>query len=129
MKLFVMKLNTKSKMIIINVLQVLAVLGMGVFFYCIINFAEAVSHERAEAKGMPPFPVHWEAAVMGHGSYSQWYSIEKHIFVFFFCIIGFAACLFFLVFSTLPMLNTGQKELAKGNDTDTAAGETGSSEQ
>jgi hypothetical protein len=64
------------------VLLVVAVLSTFVGFFCTVNFCVADTPAEALAKRDISLPAGWEAGVMNHGEYFEWYTISAHPFAF-----------------------------------------------
>jgi hypothetical protein len=63
-------------------LQILFILAAFVGFYCVVNFAVAEAPAQALARYGVAMPSDWEAGVMNHRQYIQWYLISRHPFAF-----------------------------------------------
>jgi hypothetical protein len=58
--------------------QILSFIIGGAAFFVTMSFQGALTNEEAMAKWGKPIPDHWEAGVMNHGEYYEWYTIENH---------------------------------------------------
>ena len=47
-------------------------------FFCVVSFVVAVTPAEAASKGGPSMPLEWEAGVLNHGEYYEWYTISRH---------------------------------------------------
>ena len=56
---------------------------------CVMNFLHAMSPTEANSYSGPKIPTNWEAGVLNHGGYIQWYLISNHPFAFGTAIVAF----------------------------------------
>jgi hypothetical protein len=59
--------------------------------YSIVNFFEADTRAEALRKYGMTLPPRWDAGVMNHGQYVQWYSISQHPFALGASVLWLAA--------------------------------------
>jgi hypothetical protein len=62
--------------------EALAIALLGASIIAVLSFLAAKTPEQAISAGHPPMPPTWEAGVLNHGSYYQWYTISAHPFLF-----------------------------------------------
>ena len=87
---------------------VLATIVLFPAFYWVVSFLVAVTPAEAVARGGPGMPSDWEAGVLNHGSYYEWYTISGHPFLFgisvFFLVVALVlqAVCFIRLFGLFP---------------------------
>jgi ATP/ADP translocase len=96
-------IKTLKKYPLLSLMQIVAAILMFLFFFWTINFLVAVTPEEAAKRGYPAFPGGWDAAVMSHGKYYQWYTINNHLVFFLTCLFGFVSLFFFIIISGYVM--------------------------
>lgn len=104
---------TFKKHPLLSLMQIVATFLMFILFFWTVNFFAAVTPEEALRRGYQPFPNGgWEAGVMSHGKYYEWYSIHDHPLFFLTCLLGFMFLFSFVIIS-------GYVVYIKGKLTDT----------
>jgi hypothetical protein len=74
-----------------HLLLVLAVMSTFLGFFWVVNFCVADTPAEALAKRSISLPTGWEAGVMNHGEYFEWYTISAHPFAFAGAVLWLAA--------------------------------------
>lgn len=94
-----MILKTFKKHPLLSLMQIFATFLMFFLFFWTVSFFMAVTPEEALKRGYQPIPSGWEAGVMSHGKYYEWYSIQNHPIFFFTCFLGFIILFSFTIIS------------------------------
>lgn len=89
-------------------LKIAAFIMIFPLFFVIMSFANAVTPEQAALKDGPLMPSTWEAGVMNHGEYYQWYTISKHPVFFGFCLSLFVGLYLFLITTIILAIKKGK---------------------
>jgi hypothetical protein len=76
---------------VVWLLLAVAVLSTFVGFFWVMNFLVADTPAEALAKWSISLPPNWEAGVMNHGKYFEWYTISAHPFAFVGAVFWLAA--------------------------------------
>lgn len=58
-------------------------------FFSVESFESAMTPQEAVSRGYPLMPSHWEAGVLNHGEYYQWFTIENHQLFYYISIAVF----------------------------------------
>ena len=80
-----------------SIAQVIAFLIGFPAFFATVSFYVAESRDQIIKKGYN-IPHTWEAGVMNHGDYYEWYLMSEHPYYFMLSIGTFATVLFFLLY-------------------------------
>ena len=110
-----MILKTFKKHPLLSLLQIFASFLLFFLFFCLVNFFAAVTPEEALRRGYQPIPSGWEAGVMNHGKYYEWYSIQNHPLLFLTCLLGFIILFAFIIISGFVVIIKGK--LGRENET------------
>ena len=84
--------------------QILAAVISFPAFFSTVSFLVAITPEEALARGGATMPTHWEAGVMNHGEYYQWYTIGNHPFFFALSLTALVCSILFIWISVIYLL-------------------------
>jgi hypothetical protein len=74
-------------------LSALALVNGFAAVFCLVNFFEADTPAEALKRHGMTLPPRWDAGVMNHGRYVEWYSIAQHPFAFGASVLWLAAAI------------------------------------
>lgn len=80
-----------------SIAQIIAVIIMFPAFFATVSFFVAEPRDQIIKKGYS-IPNGWEAGVMNHGEYYEWYSMAEHPYYFMLSIGTLIAVWFFLLY-------------------------------
>ena len=80
-----------------SIAQIIAIIILFPAFFASVFFYVAEPHDQIIKRGYS-IPNSWEAGVMNHGEYFEWYSMAEHPYYFILSIGTLIAALLFLLY-------------------------------